>query len=562
MAGEQQRGQRGPGMVLAGVSAAIVILVAALAITAAQAPPPAIAEISPDAVQQIKKAPSEQTSDAGEGEGGAGGGGVTTTTTTASLAGGGVSTTLPGTPPPIVRARVRRCVGDPPRQIEDPQSPPCVPYWQGDNGGATSRGVTADTIKIAMPTVYTSPLARSVLEGFFNKRFEFYGRKIQLVSAGGGSECVGFKAAAADLEAHGFFGVLDQNHDDASCFYAELARRKIVGTSGISLFTESRLRELAPYTWQYPMSDDREFAAIGEWTCNRLVGRNAEFAKGLQLNQPRKFGIIVQYNNPDREPDTSPIEQALRRCGSPLSAIYRMKQSADGQENLNQSQSAILAMERANVTSVICLCQIFAEAFLGSYATGQAYFPEWLLSTYGGNDFNFLIRSVGWPESEQRTQILGTSMLPRQANTDDQPFWWMIQEMNPNVRKDDLEGYGSNIQNIYRAMLLMASGLQMAGPHLTPESFEAGLHQAVFPNPEHRNRPGKVGFADKDHSMTNDTVEFWWSEAEPSPDDVGSNGGSPGTLCYIDRAERRDNGRFPKGRSTFFDLPCFSGRNP
>jgi hypothetical protein len=524
---------------------------------------PAIAEISPDAVHQIKDAPSEQTSSVGEGDGGAGGGGVTTTTTTLPPADPTGSTGKPGEPPSIVRARVRRCVGDPPRQIEDPQSPPCVPYWQGDNGGATSKGVTRDTIRIALPTVYNKPALQAVLEGFFNKRFEFYGRRIELVSAGGGGECVGFKAAAADLDAQNFFGVLDQNHDDASCFYAELARRKIVGTPGVGVFTEHRLQELAPYAWQYSMSDDRQFAAIGEWTCNRLVGGKAEHAKGVQLNQPRKFGIIVQFNSPDQEPDTSPIEQALQRCGSRAEGVYRMKQSADSQQNLDMNQAAILEMNSKGVTSVICLCQIFAEAFLGSYATAQGYFPEWLLSTYGGNDVNFLIRSVGWPESTQRTQILGTSMLPRQTNTVDQPFWWMIQEMDPTANvKDQANTYGTNISNAYRSMLLMASGLQMAGPNLTPESFQRGLQQAQFPNPEHRNQPGTVGFLDKDHSMTNDTVEFWWSEAEPSPDDVGSNAGSPGTLCYLDRAARRLNGHFPKGRGAFFELPCFSGRNP
>jgi hypothetical protein len=34
------------------------------------------------------------------------------------------------------------CVGNPPRQTEDPASPPCVPFFQGDNFGATYQGVT------------------------------------------------------------------------------------------------------------------------------------------------------------------------------------------------------------------------------------------------------------------------------------------------------------------------------------------------------------------------------------------------------------------------------------
>src|SRR5207248_1022396 len=35
----------------------------------------------------------------------------------------------------------KQCVGHPPRQTEDPLSPPCVAFFTGDNGGATYRGV-------------------------------------------------------------------------------------------------------------------------------------------------------------------------------------------------------------------------------------------------------------------------------------------------------------------------------------------------------------------------------------------------------------------------------------
>src|SRR5207302_1644062 len=44
----------------------------------------------------------------------------------------------------------KRCVGKPPRQAEDPMSPPCVAYFNGDNGGATYQGVTRDEITVAI----------------------------------------------------------------------------------------------------------------------------------------------------------------------------------------------------------------------------------------------------------------------------------------------------------------------------------------------------------------------------------------------------------------------------
>lgn len=45
-------------------------------------------------------------------------------------------------------ASTKRCVGNPPKQTEDPLSPPCVADFRGDNGGSTYQGVTRDEIRI------------------------------------------------------------------------------------------------------------------------------------------------------------------------------------------------------------------------------------------------------------------------------------------------------------------------------------------------------------------------------------------------------------------------------
>src|SRR5581483_2778302 len=85
----------------------------------------------------------------------------------------------------------------------DPYSPPCVAF-SGDNGGATSRGVSATEITIsarlaglpdfsAAPSSDNGPSAtftvkradiKRTLEGlayYFTSRFQFYGRTINLI---------------------------------------------------------------------------------------------------------------------------------------------------------------------------------------------------------------------------------------------------------------------------------------------------------------------------------------------------------------------------------------------
>lgn len=42
----------------------------------------------------------------------------------------------------------KRCVGNPPRQSEDPLSPPCAAFFDGDNQGETYQGVTRDEVRV------------------------------------------------------------------------------------------------------------------------------------------------------------------------------------------------------------------------------------------------------------------------------------------------------------------------------------------------------------------------------------------------------------------------------
>src|SRR5687768_14582012 len=65
----------GPGMVSGALCAVLLVLLAAVALTLRQEPPPAIAELSPQAVEQIKEAPSEQASASGRGGPGSDGAG-------------------------------------------------------------------------------------------------------------------------------------------------------------------------------------------------------------------------------------------------------------------------------------------------------------------------------------------------------------------------------------------------------------------------------------------------------------------------------------------------------
>jgi hypothetical protein len=546
----ERRPGAGPGAVNGGMGLVMLLLLAVVALTARQPPPPAVAEFAPQAVEQIKEAPAEQTSEFGSGEGGAGGGvgGVATTTTSTSTT---LADQVTEKKKVINVARVRRCIGDPPRQIEDPQSPPCVPYYEGDNGGATSKGVNATEIRVAVPDSGDEDIN---YQNFFNNRFEFYGRKLVLVSnrddfAGGTPEQQVAAAVKADEERH-VFASTDATYGGGFFYYSELARRGIISAGQRSVTPASYLQSKHPYMWQYEMASDGVFASTGDWACTRLFGSVASYSKDpLLQGKPRKVGIILTTDSPQVPLDAGPFNRAYARCGGKVEETVQY--FVEGQDPQNAADAA-LQMKAASITTVICFCDSRQLGLAMNSSQGQGYFPEWVGTSYGRTDYNFFVKVWQAPSTET-DQLFGLSFRPRQLKPSSEPASWAVAEVSPGNQPTTSIAV-SNLNIKYRSLLLLASGIQMAGPNLTPKTFADALQRTVFPNPEHPNVPGKVSFLDRDHTMTEDATEWWWSNNGRSPYVDDPNG----SLCYVDGGARRKPGQWPKA-DKLFQGPCDSG---
>ena len=551
---DDTRRPRGPGVVYAALSTALAVMVGTIALRATQTPPPTIAEFAPQAQALIEDAPDEQTSQFGSRDGGLGG------------------TTDP-TPPPvgadgqfIDAPRVRRCVGDPPRQIEDPQSPPCVPYWDGDNGGSTSKGVDRNEIRIIAARAEDSfqtvrPEVITALEGFFNSRFEFYGRKLRLIPEryGATNDVVEAQAQAREADqvhkpfasTHFMFGV------GAGPYHDELARSKIVSVRGPDGNVEHRyLAAQRPYTWSYIMSVDRMLVNIGQWVCGRLAGRDADHAGSGVQGDDRVFGIITAtYTPEDLVVEPEPLERELGDCGVTSKVTLVNPFAGSGELDAEGWRNAMLQMQTNDVTTILCVCTWWDAYGVRGEADRQAYFPEWLVSSYGFNDTSMSANYARafFANSQQRTTF-GLTFQPRQVRFSNEPVVWAINEGGgPNVEAEQGGFDHWTNRDFYHSLLLIASGIQMAGPNLTPEAFEDALHTTHFPNPDHPIMAGAVGFAGRSYSMTIDGAEWWWSETEPNPYGEGQ-----GTVCYIDGGARHRAGSWPSGTAPFFEPPCDS----
>jgi hypothetical protein len=179
-----------------------------------------------------------------------------------------------------------------------------------------------------------------------------------------------------------------------------------------------------------------------------------------------------------------------------------------------------------------------AAAFMGQLPAD--FEPEWALSGLVGAED---IQHLGLQAGTKRRNLFGNFTLNKLQKPEDTPAWWAFQEGPGGAHQwqssETNAGRDPDLQAAYRALLVLASGIQMAGPRLTPETFQTGLQKARFPNPGAGAAPyhqAGVGFGPGDFAMADDVAVVWWSESAPSYGD--RHGTQSGGWCYIDRGAR------------------------
>ncbi|GAC1408604.1 MAG: hypothetical protein NVSMB57_00070 [Actinomycetota bacterium] len=530
------------------LTAAMVVLVATIALNAQQPPPPAVAELSPQSVEQIKKANTQQDTPTDQQ-----GGSLSPTPSAKPSSSAGRGATPTSTPTNVPADR--RCYGG--HQTEDPQSPPCVSFYdpaKNDNGGATSFGVTKDQITIGWPQNIEQARDTEDLATYFNRRFEFYGRKIVLKPYGPRGGAFG-GVNASDMQADADF-VHDQQQAFASLayvprqgtehhYYDRLAQLKIVGVnSHASSRTEAGLSKWAPYEWGYLPAYDTMMRNYAEFICKSLAGRPPKHGgTGISnLSTPRKFGLVYHVAADGSSPDRAVFTDALKASCNVAPVVITQ---------YTDPQQTILTLKTNSVTTVVCICWGDQYFTMMPEATKQAWFPEWLVSSYGYLDYDSAAQK--YPQ-EQSLHAFGISFHNKWLPEKQMPWYEAIKEVDPDYETGD-NGFASAIYERYYELLVLASGIQMAGPHLTPQTFQEGLFRARFPESGSGRAPlyySGGGFGPSDHTMVDDAAMVWYSES-----DMGyTTNVRRGTFCYVKDGLRYGLGQWPSGDPAFFQEPC------
>jgi hypothetical protein len=312
--------------------------------------------------------------------------------------------------------------------------PICVKPWDAndDNGGATSPGVTKDTVSVVavLPNdtqlegtsvaAGTRPVRRSDMQegGTYAdavhdyllplmKYYETWGRDIDVkfVTSSGSDEAAQ-RADSVKIKALKPFAVMDLVTAGLDVLDAEIAKAKIF-VYGDATTTEKALAQ-APYRWG--LSDAQSAAAnAAELIGKQLVGKKAEYAgDDATKKQTRKFGFVYIPTLVDVDRFTTSFE----KYGGKLTTNnpYTSNGTTFGDDARAQEQAPIIVtkMKNAGVTTVIMVSDIAMNKAMMTQATKQEWFPEWYLTGAVFQDIAIFAR--GYPP-EQAAQMFCVSNL-------------------------------------------------------------------------------------------------------------------------------------------------------
>lgn len=450
-------------------------------------------------------------------------------------------------------ANVAGCADRPLQIPGDPYSPPCMTF-SGGNGGATSPGVTPETVRVAVrigsfsngmldalskvakaqiPDESPEVIARTIegLTEYFNRTYQMYGRKLEIViyngkgdvlkeATGGGQEGAEADALKVSKEIQAFADI-----SAVSPIYADALARRGVINIGAPFMSREWLSQRRPFTWSQFTDCSTIVESVGSYYAIKMANKNADNAGGSLKGQPRKVGIIAPENSWYQECVGAGI-RILNSAG--VQPVLNEKYRLEVNQMSIQAGEKLAKLKNAGVTTVICGCDPLFMTFLTAKAKEQNYAPEWVVTGVALID-NDLIGSIMEPSQWSRafgvsfagpTQPAGRSLGYRAYKA--------VRKDEPSVAVD----------LIYNQLQLLAIGVQMAGPNLNPATFEQGM----FRYPTRTGPSGSWGFKPGDYSTSDDAREVIWN---PRAASVQTR--NPGTYVDPNGGARFPIGKWPAG---------------
>jgi hypothetical protein len=483
----------------------------------------------------------------------------------------------------------KRCVGSPPRQTEDPMSPPCVAFFQGDNGGATYTGVKKNEIRVV---VYADPISSvSTDDGFnseqanmkgrlidlatpaetgepvtvrnvrrfaryFNERYQTYGRFVHIWLKFGnkdGSTTPEERRAdaASVIAAVHPFAVLDSGMviGQATAWNESVANRGVLVFAGPGAQDAAFSRKYPGLVWGSGTTIQKRAELFSSYLCSKVVGKPVvDSGDPAQNGKPRRLGLISTSDpaRPTLIMFAALVKKQVQACGGKFWAEGTFPQSGAVAQTRGSDPSATYAQRNMadfqgkDITTVI---------WAGGFETDQSkaanqigYRPEWVLG--GDGQMETPANTTYQEQTEFAHAWVATNVT--QVDHSFQPCQQAVREADPSTGDADL-GLACS-RPWYVDFRQLFTGIQVAGPRLTPQSMDQGFH-AIPGIPSVNPHIPACFYEQDDYACVKDAAVEFWDPNGTTPD--GPNG-APTNGCWrmVQKGARFLAGQWPSGNIT------------
>lgn len=449
-------------------------------------------------------------------------------------------------------------------------APECYAPFEGDNGGATARGVTEDSIRVVLyQAMENDPIIEAIvglvsndtpaqltetyqrLLPYFSEYYETYGREVELIVYQGTGDALDEVAARADAvqiaQEIQPFAVFD-GPQLTSAFADELAAQGILHIGLLGGGEQPEYYEEAdPYLFQVGMAPSQGRQHVAEYIGKRLAREPAVHAGDEQLaQQERRFGLVYLETGPAAEEVLADFEDGLAEYDVQLEAVASYSNPLD----VSTAAPGIIAqMKDAGVTSLIVVGDPLTPQTFTRTATDQDYFPEWIVAGAPFADTAVYARTYDQAQWAHAFGVsFGAARRDPSVASANQLFRWYTCSEPPASEGVELV---SPIPSVFFAVI------QAVGPNLTHENFRNVLFAAdptrtALTAPSLSwGTPEKGRWDEADYQGVDDATEIWWDPQATGPDETGVEGS--GMYRYVDGGARYLPGEWPETAPNVFE---------
>lgn len=488
------------------------------------------------------------------------------------------------------------------QQTEDPLSPPCSPFFTGDNGGATYHGVTKDEVRVLVymdgsitettgSATYDgerAPLQGTYCDGdaepnsqkechnttdvdhlyvrimrafsrYFNFRYQTYGRHLHFyLYWSGATDAGGRRADAAENIAEiNPFAVIDLAtfRGNNAAYIDAMARDGVLVFSSLQAQPRSFYRQYDPLVWTFWPDIEQQVEHYTEFICKKVAPYPvAHSGPGIAAGQPRKYAFM--HTTDPAWPGLHHFRDLVRprleeQCGvtPEIEVVFPFAgYVVDTGGDPAYARLNVARMRENKVTTILWFGGV--EGKTSQAADEQKYYPE----IFYAGDTNMESQNNGLLQNRNFWEHAAiVSNMLREDQLENSLGYQAWREAEPNAPTDP-DGFWASL--IYRDFFMVAMGVQVAGPRLHPVTVNEGFR--AIPTITSTSPYLPACFFTQGNFCVQDASQWWWDPEGQAP-------GRRPDGCYrlVRGGQRFILGQWPKGDEVFVngtDDPC-SGFN-